>query len=61
MIHGEPSHRILSLTGDFWDLTGAEPELGPALPTWRDSRHRHIGRNVSEGFSRPVNCHASAA
>ena len=29
MIHGEPSQeRILSLTGDFWDLTGAEPELG---------------------------------
>jgi hypothetical protein len=29
MIHGEPyQERVLSLTGDFWSLTGAEPELG---------------------------------
>jgi hypothetical protein len=29
MNHGEPAQeRILSLTADFWDLTGAEPELG---------------------------------
>jgi putative ABC transport system permease protein len=29
MIHGEPyQERVLSLTGDLWNLTGAEPELG---------------------------------
>ena len=29
MIHGEPyQERVLSLTGDFWNVTGAEPQLG---------------------------------